>query len=61
MIGAGSYINGFSKDFIRETWNRVNWMDIFHRWYLRYENNHLKDFKEFMLEIDPKKEFWNQM
>lgn len=48
MIGAGSKINSFSKDFIRETWNRVGWMEIFHHWYLRYKDNHLKDFEEFM-------------
>ena len=58
MIGAGSYINGFSKDFIRETWNKVKWMEIFHHWYIRYRDNHLIDFEEFMLIIDPKREFF---
>lgn len=58
MIGAGSKINSFSKDFIRETWNRVEWMEIFRQWYIRYRDNHLIDFKEFMLKIDPKREFW---
>lgn len=61
MIGAGSKINSYSKDFIRQTWDRIKWMEIFQHWYLRYRDNHLKTFAEFMLEIDPKKEFWNQM
>ena len=58
MIGAGSIVNSFSKDFIRETWNRIKWMEIFHHWYIRYRDNHLIDFKEFMLLIDQKREFW---
>ena len=58
MIGAESKINSYSKDFIRQTWDRIKWMEIFHHWYLRYKDNHLKDFEEFMLMIDPKREFW---
>lgn len=58
MIGAASRVNSYSRDFIRQTWDRIKWMEIFQHWYLRYESNQLKDFKEFMLIIDPKREFW---
>lgn len=58
MIGAGSKINSFSKDFIRETWKKVKWMEIFHYWYIRYRDKHLITFNDFMQIIDPKREFW---
>lgn len=60
MIGAASKVNSYSKDFIRQTWERINWMEIFQHWYLRYRDNHLIDFDEFMLIIDPKGEFYNK-
>lgn len=58
MIGAESKINSYSKDFIRQTWDRIKWMEIFRQWYLRYKDNNLIDFKEFMEMVDPKGEFW---
>ena len=58
LLGGATTINGFSKDFIRETWNRVNWTEIFQHWYIRYKDNNLKTFKEFMKTID-KEEFYN--
>ena len=51
-------IDGYSKDFIRETWDRIKWIEIFQHWYLRDFNNHLICFADFMLTIDPKREFW---
>ena len=59
MIGAGSKINSYSKDFIRETWDRIKWIEIFSRWWSRYQNRSNKiTFNEFIKQIDPEEEFY---
>lgn len=59
LVGSASNINGYSKDFIRETWDIVDWMDIFSWWYQRSLSKSNKlTFNNFMQMIDPDKEFY---
>lgn len=63
FLGSASNINGFSNDFIRETWDRINWMEIFRWWYQRYERQSIGQgirytFNRFMKQIDPDGEFY---
>lgn len=63
FFGHASNINCYSKDFIRQTWNRINWIEIFRWWYQRYETQSIGQgitytFNRFMKQIDPEGEFY---
>lgn len=57
FLGSASNINGFSKDFIRETWDRINWKEVFGYWYIHKSQLGKCTFSEFMKQIDPDGEF----
>ena len=61
FFSSASIIGGYTKNFIRETWNRVDWIGVFSRWWIRYQNGSKNlSFDEFMKYIDPEEEFYKR-
>lgn len=59
FMGSASNVGEYSKDFIRETWDRINWKEIFGYWYI-HKSQTGQSFSKFMKTIDPKEEFYKE-
>lgn len=57
FLGSASNIGEYSKNFIRETWDRIKWREVFSFWYIHKGLSGKYDFNEFMDIIDPEREF----
>ena len=57
FMSSASNVGEYSKDFIRETWDRINWKEIFSYWYI-HKSRTGQSFSKFMKTIDPEEEFY---
>ena len=60
FMSSASNVGEYSKDFIRETWDRINWREIFGYWYIHKCQIGKYTYNEFMKTIDPEEEFYKE-